>query len=101
MASQVMTASSATGKSLVPAATTATRPGRGSGGCTVTRKARAVSWMTAPGTCSATRASVSAEQRVARTLLPCSRIRFAIATTCAEVLPAPKMVSGNPFRSAR
>jgi hypothetical protein len=97
MISAVTAASSATGRSLVPAATTAMVPGRlGSG------------WVLdgdAPGGFVVDRLAEGAAQAVAwvggdagdEQLAFWARMRRAMATVCSGVLPAPKMTSGKPF----
>ena len=97
----VTAASSATGRSEVPAAQTAIRPGRAGAGVVSTVMQRAASWKRASGRTAATVRCTSAVVRVTSTRWPRAAIRSTIATICSGVLPAPKTVSGKPRRRAR
>ena len=99
--SAVTAASSATGRSEVPAAAIAIRPGSGSAALGLDREA--ARRLVKPGLrlAAATRAWTSAVVRVTSTRWPRAAMRSTIATICSGVLPAPKMASGKPRRSAR
>ena len=96
----VTAASSATGRSEVPAQTTATRPGSGSTGAHGDRDAARGSRGSARRR-AARRAgprSTSAAVRVTSTFWPRAAMRSTMAATCSGVLPAPKTTSGKPRR---
>jgi hypothetical protein len=95
-AAAVTAASSATGRSLVPAATTRTGPrtARARGVSGERWMVRAVAFHSAPGKASTSWAAVSSATRVARKPSPFSARREAMRSTCSVVFPCPKMTSG-------
>ena len=101
MKSAVSAASSATGKSLVPAHSTAMVPGRLAKRLASTAMHRADSWCTASGNCPRTAAAWSALARVISTRSSRSITLAAMAATWRGVFPEPKIISGNPCRSDR
>ncbi len=93
-------ASSATGMSEVPAATTNTRPAPGRSTGLTTASEAVLSIRT--GTAFSSASSVSPRALVARMFwCPNATMRSAMATTCSVCLPAQKMVSQWPRRSVR
>ena len=99
-APRVAAASSATGRSAVPAqAMSAVPVGAGAAGRHTTR--RATSWYVPPGTVACTWAASSGVARVSRTgpVVGPSRSSVTIARQCSGVFPGPYTASGNPCRS--
>ena len=100
-ASAATRASSATGRSDVPAATTRTRP-RPVGSAAARRvMMRATAWNCASGTSARTASNASGPVRVTMRVSPLATIRSAMAAVCAGVLPAPNTISGTPWRTPR
>ena len=62
---------------------------------------RAVEWNRASGTNSRTASNASGPVRLTMSVSPSATIRSAIAAVCAGVLPAPKTISGQPWRTLR
>ncbi len=96
----VSSASSATGRSLVPAVTTRTGgPSAGVGAPAAT--VRATGLCRASGMAAARARAWSSPARVASMRPERSHTRRAIAAACTGVLPAQYTTSGKPARSAR
>ena len=102
IASAVTMASSATGRSLVPAVTMSTELLATAGGTEGLRNAvRASELISMPAIAPASTSPASGATRVTSTPSPRSAILDAIATTCSGDFPPPKTTSGKPWRSAR
>src|SRR5436309_3062276 len=102
IASAVTAASSATGRSEVPAVTSAMRPFRGAGiEPTTSIRASGNSWTFLPGRRVRTAFAVDARIRVASTVRCVLDSLSRIAEIWASVFPAPYTASGNPRRIER
>jgi hypothetical protein len=102
MAAPVTAASSATGKSLVPAVTTSTCFAAIRSATAGRRYAvRAMGLCSMPTIADWRGSTASSASRVTSRPSPRSAIRREIPTTCATVFPAPKITSGKPCRRVR
>src|SRR6185503_15968018 len=101
-AAEVMAASSATGRSLVPAVTISTVPvPRDGGSVPATYAVRPTSLISTLGMAARRRSAASGWSRVTSTPFPRAAIRVAMASTCSAVFPAPYTTSGKPCLNAR
>jgi hypothetical protein len=96
MTSAVTAASSATGRSEVPAHTTSTVPVPAAMSPRRATIARASWRYSAAGTTARTASYDSCEARVTSRLCPRDAMRSAMAAICAGVLPIPRITSGKP-----
>ena len=99
--SSVTAASSATGRSEVPAQMMPTTPSHFGSGSVSTVMHRARSCQRAAGNSAASARCCSSFDRLTSSTRSFAKISRPIASTSAAVLPAPKMTSGKPQRRAR
>ena len=85
----------------MPAATTTMVPRPVRSFVAVRVMVRAAEWNRASGTSSRTASKASRPVRVTMRVSPAATIRSAMAAVCAGVFPAPKTISGQPWRTLR